>query len=97
MQLEQPAPAEGREDPGQLADGQRAPGGDVDPVDRQRQLDQVGSALGLPLWTQGISPFKLVGAPLATGIGGHDLALLLALAIAGLGSSILLIQRRDVG
>jgi ABC-2 type transport system permease protein len=59
--------------------------------------DQVGSALGVPGWVQDISPFRLMGVPIATGIDGHNLALLLALAFAGLGSSILAIQRLDVG
>jgi ABC-2 type transport system permease protein len=59
--------------------------------------DQIGGALGLPGWAQGISAFRLVGAPLTSGIDERNLALLLLLALAGLGSSILVMQRRDVG
>ncbi|TMC51986.1 MAG: hypothetical protein E6J20_13970 [Chloroflexi bacterium] len=59
--------------------------------------DQIGGALGLPGWAQSISAFRLVGAPLASGIDGRNLALLLLLALVGLGSSILVMQRRDVG
>jgi ABC-2 type transport system permease protein len=59
--------------------------------------DQIGGALGLPSWVQTMSAFRLVGAPLAHGLDGRNLALLLLLAMAGLGTSILLMQRRDVG
>ena len=59
--------------------------------------NQVGAALGLPGWAQTLSPFRLVGAPLANGIHARNLALMLLLAVAGLGTSILLMQRRDVG
>jgi len=40
---------------------------------------------------------KLFGAPLLNGVNGRNLALMLLLALAGIGSSILAIQRRDVG
>lgn len=59
--------------------------------------DQVGSALGMPSWAQDVSPFRLMGVPLASGLDSHNLALLVALTFAGLGSSILAIQRRDIG
>jgi ABC-2 type transport system permease protein len=59
--------------------------------------DQIGSPLGLPRWVQDISPFRLVGAPLASGIDARSVALMLLLALVGLGSSILAMQRRDVG
>ncbi|HKC18989.1 MAG TPA: hypothetical protein VKE27_05095, partial [Candidatus Dormibacteraeota bacterium] len=58
--------------------------------------DQIGGALGWPGWVQHVSPFRLVGAPLAAGLDAGSLALLLALAVAGAGISILLMQRRDV-
>ncbi len=51
----------------------------------------------LPTWIQSLSAFKLVGTPLLNGIDGRNLALMLLLALAGLGSSILVMQRRDVG
>lgn len=59
--------------------------------------DQIGSPLGLPAWAQNVSPFRLAGAPVATGLDNHSLALLIAIGVAGIGSSILLFQRRDVG
>src|SRR5947209_13594930 len=51
----------------------------------------------LPVWIQDLSAFKLFGTPLLNGIDGRNLALMLLLALAGLGSSILAMQRRDVG
>jgi ABC-2 type transport system permease protein len=59
--------------------------------------DQIGGALGLPGWLQSVSPFRLADAPLAGGLNARSLALLLALFVAGVGTSILLMQRRDVG
>jgi putative exporter of polyketide antibiotics len=59
--------------------------------------DQIGGPLGLPRWVQDISPFRLVGAPLASDIEGRSVVLLLLLTLAGIGSSILAMQRRDVG
>jgi len=51
----------------------------------------------LPLWLQDLSAFKLFGTPLLNGVDGRNLALMMLLACAGLGSSILAMQRRDVG
>jgi ABC-2 type transport system permease protein len=51
----------------------------------------------LPAWLQDLSAFKLFGTPLLTGVDGRSLTLMVALALAGVGSSILLMQRRDVG
>jgi polyether ionophore transport system permease protein len=58
--------------------------------------DQIGGALGLPGWLQTVSPFRLVGAPLAAGVDVRNLVLMLLLAAAAVGTSILLMQRRDV-
>ena len=58
---------------------------------------ELGTIYKLPLWLQDLSAFKLFGTPLVTGVDARNLALMLLLAIAGLGSSILLMQRRDVG
>ena len=58
---------------------------------------ELGPIFKLPLWLQDLSAFKLFGTPLVTGIDGRNLALLLLLACAGVGSSILLMERRDVG
>jgi ABC-2 type transport system permease protein len=58
---------------------------------------ELGPIFKLPQWLQDLSAFKLFGTPLLTGVDGRNLTLLLLLAAAGLGSSILLMQRRDVG
>jgi putative exporter of polyketide antibiotics len=58
---------------------------------------ELGPIFKLPGWLQDLSAFKLFGTPLVTGIDGQNLALLLLLACAGVGSSILLMERRDVG
>ncbi len=59
--------------------------------------DQIGGPLRLPRWLQDVSPFRLVGTPLASGIQGRSMLLLLLLTLAGIGSSILAMHRRDVG
>jgi ABC-2 type transport system permease protein len=59
--------------------------------------DQIGGPLGLPPWLQEISPFRLVGTPLTQGADGSSVALLLLLTLAIVGSSILALERRDVG
>lgn len=51
----------------------------------------------LPTWLQDLSAFKLFGTPLVSGVDGRSLALMLLLAAVGVGSSILAMQRRDVG
>lgn len=58
---------------------------------------ELATIFKLPLWLQDLSAFKLFGTPLLTGVDGRNLALMLLLATAGIGSSILLMQRRDVG
>lgn len=58
---------------------------------------ELGTVYKLPLWLQDLSAFKLFGTPLVSGVDNRNLALMLALAIAGVGSSILAMQRRDVG
>lgn len=58
---------------------------------------ELGPIFKVPAWLQDLSAFKLFGTPLVTGVDGHNLALLLLLGCAGVGSSILLMQRRDVG
>ncbi|HEX2647409.1 MAG TPA: hypothetical protein VHO95_09285 [Candidatus Dormibacteraeota bacterium] len=58
---------------------------------------EVGKILGWPVWVQDLSAFRLFGTPLSTGIDQRDLAIMVLLVLAGLGSSILLMQRRDVG
>ena len=58
---------------------------------------ELGPIFKLPLWLQDLSAFKLFGMPLLNGVDARNLTLLLLLAAAGLGTSILLMQRRDVG
>ena len=58
---------------------------------------EAGPLLKWPAWIQDLSAFKLFGTPLVTGLDTRNLAILLLLALAGLGSSILAIQRRDIG
>jgi ABC-2 type transport system permease protein len=58
---------------------------------------QVGTFFKWPEWVQDLSPFKLFGNPMSDGINGLGLALMVLISIVGFGSSILLMQRRDVG
>jgi len=58
---------------------------------------ELATVFKLPAWVQDLSAFKLFGTPLLDGIDGRNLALTIALAVLGLASSILLMQRRDVG
>jgi ABC-2 type transport system permease protein len=58
---------------------------------------EVGALLKLPLWLQDLSAFKLIGRPLVDGVDGRNLAIMLLVAAAGVGSSILAVQRRDIG
>jgi len=58
---------------------------------------ELGAIFKLPLWLQDLSAFKLFGTPLLTGVDWRSLTLMLALAVAGVATSILLMQRRDVG
>jgi ABC-2 type transport system permease protein len=58
---------------------------------------EVGPLLGWPLWVQELSAFRLFGTPLSSGVDGRSLALMLLIATAMIGSSILVMQRRDVG
>jgi ABC-2 type transport system permease protein len=58
---------------------------------------ELGTIYKLPLWLQDLSAFQLFGTPLLTGIDWRNLALMLLLALAGTATSILLMQRRDVG
>lgn len=58
---------------------------------------EVGALLKLPLWVQDLSAFKLIGRPLVDGVDGRNLAIMLLVAAVGVGSSILALQRRDIG
>jgi hypothetical protein len=59
--------------------------------------NELATIYRLPAWVQSLSAFKLVGTPLLNGLDGRNLALMLLLALVGVGSSILVMQRRDVG
>jgi ABC-2 type transport system permease protein len=58
---------------------------------------ELGAIFKLPGWVQSLSAFKLFGTPLLDGVDWSNVTLMLALAAAGLGGSILAMQRRDVG
>ena len=51
----------------------------------------------LPDWVQSLSAFHLFGTPLLFGADARSVTLLVCLALAGLGGSILAIEHRDVG
>lgn len=58
---------------------------------------QVGPFFKWPEWIQDLSAFKLFGNPMSDGIDARNLAVMLLLALVTFGTSILLMQRRDVG
>ncbi len=58
---------------------------------------EVGPLLKWPALLQDVSPFKLFGTPLITGLDAGNLAVLVLMTLIGLGLSILAIERRDVG
>jgi ABC-2 type transport system permease protein len=58
---------------------------------------EVAALLKLPIWVQDLSAFKLFGRPLLEGVNWRNLSIMLLVVIAGVGSSILAMQRRDVG
>ena len=60
-------------------------------------IAEIGPLMKLPLWIQDLSAFKLFGKPLLDGIQARNLTIMLLVVVVGLGSSILALQRRDVG
>jgi len=58
---------------------------------------ELATVFNLPLWLQDLSAFKLFGTPLLSGVDARNVAVMLLLAAAGIGASILVMQRRDVG
>jgi ABC-2 type transport system permease protein len=60
-------------------------------------IAEIGPLMKLPLWIQDLSAFKLFGKPLLDGVQARNLTLMLLVVVVGLGSSILALQRRDVG
>ena len=60
-------------------------------------LFQLGPLLRWPAWALDLSVFKLYGNPLVSGIEWTGLLAVSAVAVAGFGAALLLIQRREVG
>jgi len=58
---------------------------------------ELAAVFKLPSWVQDLSAFKLYGRPLLNGVDGRSLTIMLLVVVAGVGSSILALQRRDVG
>ncbi len=54
--------------------------------------NELATIYKLPAWIQNLSAFKLLN-----GVDGRSLTLMVLLALVGLGSSILAMQRRDIG
>jgi ABC-2 type transport system permease protein len=60
-------------------------------------LFQLGPLLKWPTWALDLSVFKLYGNPLVSGIDWTGLLAVSAVAVAGFGAAVLLMQRREVG
>ena len=60
-------------------------------------LFQLGPLLSWPAWALDLSVFKLYGNPLVSGVDWTGLLAVTAVALAGFGAALLLIQRREVG
>jgi ABC-2 type transport system permease protein len=58
---------------------------------------QLGPILNWPAWLLDLSVFKLYGNPLVSGIDWPPLVAVTAIAGAGFGAALLLMQRREVG
>ncbi len=60
-------------------------------------LVQLGPIFKLPTWIDDLSAFKLYGQPLTAGVDQTGLVIMLAIVVAGLTASAMLMERRDVG
>jgi len=60
-------------------------------------LVQLGPIFKLPTWVDDLSAFKLYGQPLTAGVDQTGLVIMLAIVVAGLTASAMLMERRDVG
>ena len=58
---------------------------------------QLGPIFRLPMWVEDISPFQLYGQPLTSGVDQTGLVIMLAIVVAGLAGSAVVMERRDVG
>jgi ABC-2 type transport system permease protein len=60
-------------------------------------VSEVGPILKWPEWLQDLSAFKLFGTPMTSGVDRNGLLVMIAIVAVGFATSILLMQRRDVG
>lgn len=60
-------------------------------------LTQLGPVFKWPGWTENLSPFHLYGQPLANGVDGTGLLVMLLVTVVGFGAAAFLMQRRDIG
>jgi ABC-2 type transport system permease protein len=60
-------------------------------------VDELGPLFRWPAWVQDLSAFKLFGTPLSTGMDRTGLLIMVAIILVGFATSILLMERRDVG
>jgi polyether ionophore transport system permease protein len=60
-------------------------------------ITQLAPLFKWPAWVEDMSPYHLYGQPLASGVDGNGLAIMLAVALLGFIGSALLLERRDVG
>jgi ABC-2 type transport system permease protein len=60
-------------------------------------LTELGPFFKWPTWALDVSAFTLFGSPLAAGIDGTGLTIMVAAVIIGFAASMLVLQRRDVG
>jgi len=60
-------------------------------------IGQLAPIFKWPAWVEDLSPFHLYGQPLASGVDGVGLTILIAVALFGFAGSALLLQRRDIG
>jgi putative exporter of polyketide antibiotics len=58
---------------------------------------QLAPFLGWPDWLLNLSVFNLYGNPIVSGIDWNGLLGVSAVAVAGFGAALLLMQRREVG
>ena len=60
-------------------------------------IGQLAPIFKWPAWVEDLSPFHLYGQPLASGVDGVGLTIMIAVALFGFAGSALLLQRRDIG
>ncbi len=58
---------------------------------------QLGPIFKLPEWVQDLSPFKLYGQPLTSGVDQTGLLIMIAIVLGALTASAIVMQRRDIG